>query len=609
MIVLKHKYISARQKESRVIKGKSPKLAAVERSIAHVKYIQHRPGEDREKGGREMFNETDEKLDPKALRKAIRELGNSKVVVHKITLAPEISPGDKKAFTREVMDQLAREKGLDLKWVAVEHNNTDHHHIHVVVLGEDKQGKEVRIDKRDYPKMKEWGDRYLERCHPLEFERAREDRERKERERMESRKREREAEREQRIREGLELPFMHKKIMREIYEPYEQWKKLQAEKELGKTPADGKEISSGAGAEKPYFQDTIEAAGKQWSKQNTLAELNELNQYLWDNYDERLEKDEYCKLVAWMHEKEELGERPTKEKESQEPKKEEKHWDTIEAAGKKWTKKNTLAELQDLDEYLWENYEERIEKSEYKKLKAWMHEKEEFGEPVLEPMNKEPGKEGEPEKTETKDKKEEKKKDYFEHKGQKYSKDTEYEKLTGLAQSLRENKKERLPIENYQQLRSWIENADRARWAGVLDKQLALSQTQEWQSKARAGDPNNFRYTDPVQQELMKNPVVGLYLQGASIAAQLVKWIPLDDRNRDYNKEAREELEQLRQNKHLENVQPGRTPEEKERDEETIKKLDQAILDNKEAKDLAEEEKKKQQKKRDPFKFDPWGQY
>lgn len=608
MIVLRHKYISARQRESRV-KGKSPKLAAVERSLAHVKYIQHRPGEDREKGGRDMFNETEEKLDPKALRKAIRELGNSKVVVHKITLAPEINPGDKRAFTREVMDQLAREKGLDLKWVAVEHNNTDHHHIHVVVLGEDKQGKEVRIDKRDYPKMKEWGDRYLERCHPLEMERAREERERKERERMESRKKEREAERDQRIREGLELPFMHKKIMREIYEPYEQWKKLQAEKELGKTPADGKEISSGAGAEKPYFQDTIEAAGKQWSKQNSLAELNELNQYLWDNYDERLGHEEYCKLVAWMHEKEELGERPTKEQESQEPKKEEKHWDTIEAAGKKWTKKNTLAELQDLDQYLWENYDERIEKTEYKKLKAWMHEKEEFGEPVLEPVNKEPGKEGEPEKTETKDKKEEKKKDYFEHKGQKYSKDTEYEKLTGLAQSLRENKKERLPIENYQQLRSWIENADRARWAGVLDKQLALSQTQEWQSKARAGDPNNFRYTDPVQQELMKNPVVGLYLQGASVAAQLVKWIPLDDRNRDYNKEAREELEQLRQNKHLENVQPGRKPEEKEKDEETIKKLDQAILDNKEAKDLAEEEKKKQQKKRDPFKFDPWGQY
>lgn len=211
MIVVRHSYISARQKESWG-KGKPARLAAVGRAIAHLKYIQHRPGEDREQGGREMFSEDEEKIDPKALRKAIKELGAGKVVVHKLTLSPEVDPTDKKAFTREVMDQLAREKGLDLKWVAVEHNNTEHGHIHVVVLGKDKQGKEVRIDKKDYPKMKEYGDRYLERCHPLEMERAREERERKERERLEAYKKEREAERQERIREGLELPFMHKKL-------------------------------------------------------------------------------------------------------------------------------------------------------------------------------------------------------------------------------------------------------------------------------------------------------------------------------------------------------------------------------------------------------------
>jgi hypothetical protein len=62
-------------------------------------------------------------------------------------------------------------------------------------------------------------------------------------------------------------------------------------------------------SEKPYFQDTIKAAGKDWSKQNTLGELQELNQYLWDNYDERLALPEYKKLVAWMKQKERLGER------------------------------------------------------------------------------------------------------------------------------------------------------------------------------------------------------------------------------------------------------------------------------------------------------------
>ena len=95
-------------------------------------------------------------------------------MVHKLTLAPEIDPQDKRQYTREVMQQLAAEKGQDLKWMAVEHNNTAHHHIHVVILGKDKNGKNVRIDKDDYSKLREWGDRYLERVQPFELETERE---------------------------------------------------------------------------------------------------------------------------------------------------------------------------------------------------------------------------------------------------------------------------------------------------------------------------------------------------------------------------------------------------------------------------------------------------
>lgn len=609
MIVIRHKYISARQKESWG-KGKPARVAAVGRAIAHLKYIQHRPGVDRG-DGREMFTEEGENIDPKALRKAIKELGASKVVVHKLTLAPEINPADKKAFTREVMDQLAREKGLDLQWVAVEHNNTDHHHIHVVVLGKDKQGKEVRIDKKDYPKMKEYGDRYLERCHPLEMERAREDRERKEKERLNAYKKEREAERQERIKEGLELPFLHKKIIREMYEPYEQWRKqqdekerLQAERELQKTSAGDQE---NPGLEKPFFQDTIKAAGKEWSKLNTLSELQDLNEYLWDNYDERLPIDEYKKLVAWLHEKEELGELPKEQ--AREPKEPEK-LETIEAAGKTWSKENTLAELKELGQSIWKDRNsQKMDKADYEKLVEWIEEKEQFGD---KPPTKTKGKDPEmPSKTGDSNDQDappaaKEKKDYFEYQGQKYSKETEYEKLTALAQKLRENKKERLPVEEYQQLRGWIENADRARWSGVLEKQMEIAKTQDWQANARAGNPNNFRYIDPVQQELMANPVVGLYLQGASVAAQLVKWIPLDDRGRDFNKEAIDQLEDTKKDIHNRALNKGKTGSGGG-EQDDINKLNEAIdqrLDQKNE----EERKKKEKPKRDPFKYDPWGE-
>lgn len=160
MIVVRHSYISARDRQSRKAPGGQPKVAAVGRALAHLKYIRHRPGEDREDGGREMFDDQDDRLGARAMQKAIRENQDSKVVVHKLTLAPEIDPEDQKAFTREVMQKLGRDKGLDLRWVGVEHRNTAHHHIYVVVMGKDKTGKDVRFDKKDYDRLKEYGDRY-----------------------------------------------------------------------------------------------------------------------------------------------------------------------------------------------------------------------------------------------------------------------------------------------------------------------------------------------------------------------------------------------------------------------------------------------------------------
>lgn len=324
MNVVIHSYISARDKKSRVA-GRSPKVVAVARAIAHVKYIQHRPGDDKPEDGRTFFDETEENLDGRSLRKAIRELEESKVVAHKLTLSPEVEPLDKKEYTREIMEQLAAEKGQTLKWMAVEHNNTAHHHIHVVILGKDKDGKSVRIDKDDYPKIREWGDRHLERTRPIEFAHAREERERKDRERIESRKKEREAQRQERIKEGLELPWLHKKIIREQYDPYNKWKTEQEEK-----PRERKlERNSDKTGQEPQARETIQAAGKEWSKDNSISELKELNTYLWDNYDERISATEYKKLVAWIKEKERSRDLKQvdqpKEQHKDRPKKKRKH--------------------------------------------------------------------------------------------------------------------------------------------------------------------------------------------------------------------------------------------------------------------------------------------
>ena len=54
-----------------------------------------------------------------------------------------------RSFTRELMDQAARDLGTRLDWVAVDHWNTEHPHIHILVRGRTDDGADLVIS-RDY---------------------------------------------------------------------------------------------------------------------------------------------------------------------------------------------------------------------------------------------------------------------------------------------------------------------------------------------------------------------------------------------------------------------------------------------------------------------------
>ena len=304
---------------------------------------------------------------------------------------------------------------------------------------------------------------------------------------------------------------MHRKIIREQYEPYSKWKTDQEERQ----PEEKLEKAREAKSEKPYFNDTIQAAGKEWSKQNSASELRELNAHLWDNPDERIPLPEYKKLVAWLKEKERLKE-PDRKAEQVAPERESQN----------------------------------------------------------------------------------KKNDSIEYHGQKYSKDTSYEKLTGLASKLRDKGTERLPIDQYQKLRGWIENADRARWAGVTERQLQLSKQQFAKEGVAKTSPHANRYVNPLQQQMMSNPVVSMFMQGASMANELVRWVDLRD-NRDRMKEAKDGLEDAKSNKHQDYIKADRTLEQKARDQEAIEDIDKSIDENKEARKKLRKEKDKEREKRD----------
>ncbi|MGF6312078.1 type IV secretory pathway VirD2 relaxase [Bradyrhizobium sp. i1.8.4] len=54
-----------------------------------------------------------------------------------------------RTFTRELMDQAARDLGTRLDWVAVDHWNTEHPHVHILVRGRADDGTDLVIS-RDY---------------------------------------------------------------------------------------------------------------------------------------------------------------------------------------------------------------------------------------------------------------------------------------------------------------------------------------------------------------------------------------------------------------------------------------------------------------------------
>lgn len=141
------------------------------RAKAHVNYIKFRPGKDKdEEKSRSFFSDKEEGLTSHPVHEAIEKQTGRGVLVHKLIISPGVQGANAQEYVREVMHELGQQKGLELEWYAVEHRNTANPHAHVVVMGTDRNGRQVKISKDDYAKLREVGDKYLERNKLLEKE-------------------------------------------------------------------------------------------------------------------------------------------------------------------------------------------------------------------------------------------------------------------------------------------------------------------------------------------------------------------------------------------------------------------------------------------------------
>jgi type IV secretory pathway VirD2 relaxase len=135
-----------RQSGSRRVIVKSRSVRAAGRSgkaAAHLRYIQ-RDGTSRDGEHGQLYSAGEDRADGDAFL----DRGKDDRHQFRFIVSPEDAAdlADLKGYTRELMAQVEADLGTQLDWVAVNHHNTGHPHVHVIVNGRDALGEDLVIN-------------------------------------------------------------------------------------------------------------------------------------------------------------------------------------------------------------------------------------------------------------------------------------------------------------------------------------------------------------------------------------------------------------------------------------------------------------------------------
>lgn len=113
------------------------------KSAAHLRYIQ-REGTSRDGEHGQLYSATEDRADGDAFV----ERGKEDRHQFRFIISPEdgVDLTDLTAHTRDLMSQIEADLGTKLDWVAVNHYNTGHPHVHVIVRGKDDLGENLVIN-------------------------------------------------------------------------------------------------------------------------------------------------------------------------------------------------------------------------------------------------------------------------------------------------------------------------------------------------------------------------------------------------------------------------------------------------------------------------------
>lgn len=129
--------------KARVVRHRGAKFSSAPLG-RHIAYLE-RDGVTRDGSSAEMFDAGSDRADPEAFAARCEDDRHH----FRFIVSPEDAGemADLRTFTRELMRDMASDLETRLDWVAVDHWNTDHPHIHVLVRGVVSDGTDLVIDR------------------------------------------------------------------------------------------------------------------------------------------------------------------------------------------------------------------------------------------------------------------------------------------------------------------------------------------------------------------------------------------------------------------------------------------------------------------------------
>jgi hypothetical protein len=132
-IVVKNRYFRVSAAKNGGKKATGQKLSN------HFKYLEHRPKEKLEetREDRHLFNAESDHVSRKDATSDVMEHTSNRAAYHHLVLSPDPQEpiSDLRQWTRDIMSDFEHAQGKEIHWYAVQHYNTDHPHVHVVIAG------------------------------------------------------------------------------------------------------------------------------------------------------------------------------------------------------------------------------------------------------------------------------------------------------------------------------------------------------------------------------------------------------------------------------------------------------------------------------------------